>query len=330
MARPAPPRRALPTPGHRPPGWAYPSAPLTRHDQGIPLMTQATYVRTEAYPLGDLTPFPGNAKRGDIPTILESLCRNGQYRSLIVRETEPGALTVLAGNHTLQALAAHGPGPCDLSVRHGEEEHPCALCGGAEWEPAARCEVVTCDDPTARRINLVDNRSSEKGEYDEAALAELLASIGDDLSGTGYTDTDLTDLLTVLEEAAPEEPEDAYAPPAKEDQEEPAPGAPSSPAKEEPAGQAPATPGETSPAEPAPAGPPPPGHRQLVLTYTAEDRDEAALLLSAAREVLPAAETPELILRALRALLAALDSRHDPDGVITVAALLKAAGVEPS
>lgn len=286
-------------------------------------MQQATYVRTETRPLADLTPFPGNAKRGDVPTILESLCRNGQYRSLIVRATGEEELTVLAGNHTLQAIAAHGPGPCGLTVRAGEEEHVCALCGGEEWEPAARVEVVTCDDSTARRINLVDNRSSEKGSYDDLALAELLSGM-DDLTGTGWTDTELSDLLTVIEEA---EPEDAYA---EEEPEEPAAAAPA------PAGTAAVGPSLGLSAvflPPAPAGEPAPpaptGQVSMLLTYSQDDRNEAAALVSAARAVFPSASSPEIILRALRALVALTDVRHSPDSVVTVAELLKAAGIQP-
>ncbi|MDI1452966.1 hypothetical protein NHG22_03890 [Streptomyces sp. ATE26] len=84
--------------------------------------------------------------------------RNGQFRSLIVRATAD-TLVVLAGTRTLQALLAHGPGLCGLITTVDGEE----LCGGQEWEPVARCEIVTCDDATAPRINLVDNRSAEIG-----------------------------------------------------------------------------------------------------------------------------------------------------------------------
>ncbi|KPI02492.1 hypothetical protein OK006_7630 [Actinobacteria bacterium OK006] len=37
--------------------------------------------------LGDLRPFPGNARRGDLAVILQSLVRTRQFRSLIVRDT---------------------------------------------------------------------------------------------------------------------------------------------------------------------------------------------------------------------------------------------------
>jgi hypothetical protein len=68
----------------------------------------------------------------------------------------------------------------------------------------------------------------------------------------------------------------------------------------------------------------------MVLTYPVADRDETARLIATARDVLPDLESPEIVLRALRALVAVIDSRHSPDGVVTVAALLKAAGVTPS
>lgn len=137
-----------------------------------------TYVRTADIDLDELTPFPGNAKRGDVDQIRSSLRRNGQYRSLVVREIPNGPLIVLAGNHTMQALAA--------------EDHQ-----------AARCEIVLCDEDTARRINLADNRTAELGAYDNDALAELLSYLDGDLEGTGYTDADVEALITPYTEPDP-------------------------------------------------------------------------------------------------------------------------------
>ncbi|MFF4385602.1 hypothetical protein ACFY0G_02230 [Streptomyces sp. NPDC001552] len=158
--------------------------------------TQATYVRTETVPLNQLHPFPGNAKRGDVPLILDSLRVNGQYRGLVVRLAEGSPLTVLAGNHTAQALDLHGAGPCGRPVRIAGEERPCGICHGLPWEPSARCEIIACDDATALAVNLVDNRASEKGTYDRGALAELL-SYAEDLgyAGTGYTEQDVQLLI---------------------------------------------------------------------------------------------------------------------------------------
>lgn len=133
-----------------------------------------TYTATRDVPLDELTPFPGNAKRGDVEQIRSSLRRNGQYRSLVVREVDNGPLIVLAGNHTMQALVADG-------------------------HLTARCEIITCDDAAARRINLVDNRTAELGDYDNDALAELLASLEGDFEGTGYSHADIDSLLDQVE-----------------------------------------------------------------------------------------------------------------------------------
>lgn len=164
-------------------------------------MSQATYVRTEEVPLEDLSLYPGNARRGDVRLILESLRTSGQYRSLIARQLPDGHLVVLAGNHTMLALALHGRGSCSFQ--------PCAVCNGEPWEPSARVEVVDCDDETARRVNLIDNRAAEKGDWDLDGLVELLSYLPD-LDGTGYTDADVERLLAPppsLEELA-----DTYAP----------------------------------------------------------------------------------------------------------------------
>jgi len=178
-------------------------------------MAQATYVRTVHAALDELTPFPGNAKRGDVPTIMESLCRNGQYRSLVVREITNGPLIILAGNHTAQALALHGPGPCGITFRSGGEERPCGICQGQPWDPSARIEVVTCDDDTARRINLVDNRSAELGDTDRDALAELLSYMDEDYGGTGYTEADVQ--LLIAPPPSLDELADAYGDPDASD-----------------------------------------------------------------------------------------------------------------
>ncbi|WP_333746005.1 ParB/RepB/Spo0J family partition protein [Streptomyces sp. IBSBF 2950] len=131
----------------------------------------ATYTGTRDIPLPDLTRYPGNPRRGDVESIRASIRRNGQYRSLVVRDTGD-ALVVLAGNHTSDALKAEG-------------------------RATARCEVITCDDATARRINLADNKLAELGYYDEEDLAAALAVLDGDLEGTGWSQEEVTRLLTV-------------------------------------------------------------------------------------------------------------------------------------
>ncbi|MFG3287277.1 hypothetical protein ACGF3G_00435 [Streptomyces sp. NPDC048179] len=157
-------------------------------------MPGAVYVETRDVPLDELTPFPGNAKRGNPPEILKSLRRNGQYRGLVVRKIPGGPLIVLAGNHTMQALQLHGPDRCQYA---DDEKHPCAMCAGGAWDgTTARCEIIVCDDDEARRINIADNRLAELGGYDNDALAELLSYLDGDHEGTGYSDDEVMALIT--------------------------------------------------------------------------------------------------------------------------------------
>jgi ParB-like chromosome segregation protein Spo0J len=55
--------------------------------------------------IDDLTPFPGNPRRGAVAAIKESLEQKGQYRPIVVRRQ---TMEVLAGNHTLQAAKELG------------------------------------------------------------------------------------------------------------------------------------------------------------------------------------------------------------------------------
>jgi ParB-like chromosome segregation protein Spo0J len=122
-------------------------------------------------PVADLTPFPGNPRRGNTAEIRASIRRLGQYRTVVVRDTGD-TLTILAGNHTVQALQAEG-------------------------HQTARCEIIQCDDDEARRVNLADNRLAELGGYDDDALVEILSYLDDDYEGTGWTEEDVRKLIDV-------------------------------------------------------------------------------------------------------------------------------------
>lgn len=141
------------------------------------IMTEAAprtvYLRTEEIPLERLTPFPGNAKRGAVDKIRESVREHGQYRSLVVRHTSEDTLVVLAGNHTLLALQGEG-------------------------HPHARCEIIACDDTTARKINVADNRLPELGTYDDDALSLILESLDGDFTGTGFETEDFMTIQALL------------------------------------------------------------------------------------------------------------------------------------
>jgi phage N-6-adenine-methyltransferase len=129
---------------------------------------------TREIPLAGLARFPGNARRGNVTEIRASVRRLGQYRAIVVRDTGDG-MVILAGNHTADALAAEG------------------------YE-TARCEVITCTDTEARKINVADNRLGELpgpdgARYDDAALAGLLTSLDGDFEATGWEPEDVQALL---------------------------------------------------------------------------------------------------------------------------------------
>lgn len=134
-----------------------------------------TYIETRMVMLDDLTPFPGNARRGNQARLVESLEANGQYRSLIVRQTGEDMLVVLAGNNTMEALEARG----DLE---------------------ARCEIVECDDATALRVNLVDNKTNDEATYDDEARAALLVLLDGELEGSGYDEDEADTIIARYEE----------------------------------------------------------------------------------------------------------------------------------
>jgi hypothetical protein len=123
----------------------------------------ATYIETREIPLSQLSRFPGNARLGDKDAISESLKANGQYKSLTVRQCDDGQLVILAGNNTF-----------DVMQHDGVE--------------TARCELISCSDDEAKRINLVDNAASDRSQWDTRLLALQLADYDDPamLIGSGF------------------------------------------------------------------------------------------------------------------------------------------------
>jgi ParB-like chromosome segregation protein Spo0J len=119
--------------------------------------------------IDDLVPYPGNARRHDLPLLAKSLQLHGLYRPLTV---QAGTMHVIAGNGTLEAAQSLG------------------------WATIA-CHVMPIDDDEARRINLIDNRSADVATYDMDDLVALLQPI-DDLEGTGYSLDDKEDLIAQL------------------------------------------------------------------------------------------------------------------------------------
>lgn len=129
-------------------------------------------------PISQLKFFPGNARRGDIDTIAESLQRLGQYKPVIVcsGDKEPELANVIcAGNHTV--MAAQRLGWTEVDVHY-----------------------IDVDHDTAKRVVLVDNRSSDKATYDVEELVNLATELPD-LEATGFTRDELDAMLEALEDS---------------------------------------------------------------------------------------------------------------------------------
>ncbi|NKS98754.1 hypothetical protein GS498_20170, partial [Rhodococcus hoagii] len=122
------------------------------------------------FPVSDLVGYPGNARKGDVDLIAESLHKLGQYRPIVVT-----------------VAARPRPAPRTSYWRANHRCRPPRSSAG----PTVDVHFVDVDDDTAARIVLVDNRSNDKAAYDNQALADLLQGLPD-LDATGFTDDDLT------------------------------------------------------------------------------------------------------------------------------------------
>lgn len=109
---------------------------------------------------GDHDPLkehPRNPRLGDEEVIDESIEENGWYGAVTAQKSTG---YILAGNHRYR-----------VAKKKGAIEIPVI------WKDV--------DDETALKILLVDNKSADAGDYDEAILEELLAGL-ETLKGTGY------------------------------------------------------------------------------------------------------------------------------------------------
>jgi len=127
---------------------------------------------SEVVQLTTLKHYPRNARRGNVEVVQASLKENGQVLPLIVNSRNR---EVLAGNHMLKAMQA------------------------LEWSEGL-VEWVDADDEKARRINLVDNRASDVGDYDKALLMTQIEELGGDLDGTGWTQQSVGELFDLLQQ----------------------------------------------------------------------------------------------------------------------------------
>jgi hypothetical protein len=119
-----------------------------------------------------LRPYPGNPRNGDVDAIADSIRANGLYKPVVIAEDG----VVLAGNHTYFA----------------------AMQLGLAEMPVVRLPIPS-DSAEARRVVLVDNRTSDRAQYDEGELLMLLRSMEGDLFGTGWESDDVAVLAAYLD-----------------------------------------------------------------------------------------------------------------------------------
>lgn len=108
-------------------------------------------------PIEQLRHLPGNPRKGDVQSIIESYKTFGQVRPVIAvpSKDEEGALIVVAGNHQLEACLAMG------------------------WDTMAVLIKKDWDEAKALAFALADNRTSELGTVDDELLFEMLTQIDD-------------------------------------------------------------------------------------------------------------------------------------------------------
>jgi hypothetical protein len=115
----------------------------------------------EAIAVEELSEHPDNPRRGDDEAVAESIDANGFFGAVLVHK-QTGH--VLAGNTRLRVARAAD-------------------------EPSIPGFWIDCDEATAKRILLADNRVSDLAYYDDQRLLAVLQSVNDDggnLVGTGY------------------------------------------------------------------------------------------------------------------------------------------------
>lgn len=230
-----------------------------------------------ATPIGEVSEWPGNPRRGDQADIAAKLTRFGQYQAILVQRSSS---RIVVGNNRWQAARD----------RLG-------------WTHMAMV-FLDVDDDTAAKMLAADNKASDLGTYDKGLLAEFLNGL-DGLDGTGWDFDDLDDLLSELAEGFSPVTD---LPPPWQDGPVPMvlPGPPATDAAyaetpEEEAARAAARATQT----PRYAQ----GLVELVVIYTETDKAEAVQHISMLRRRIGAdLKAAEIVLRALRMAVHAVDN----------------------
>lgn len=125
--------------------------------------------------VNELKQHPKNPRKGNVALIQQSIDHNGWYGAALVQKSTG---YIIAGNHRVQAAKA----------------------AGATKIPILE---IDCDDDTATRILLADNRTNDTATYEQESLAEILKELSaaeGALDGTGYNVEDYDDIIAALQE----------------------------------------------------------------------------------------------------------------------------------
>lgn len=140
-------------------------------------------LKTTSVPLDSLEPWPGNARRGVVAKIKESMRVNGVFHPLDVQKN---TRRIIAGNHRHKALL-------ELHEEFPEDER---------WGPNVDIIEHDVNDKRALKMHLADNKTADDATWDDEALVEQLREAmddGDSLEGTGFDDDDLEDLIHLID-----------------------------------------------------------------------------------------------------------------------------------
>lgn len=147
-------------------------------------MTAQPRLKTTRVPLDSLNLWEGNANRGVVSKIKESMRVNGVFHPLHVQTSTQD---IIIGNHRYMAL-------CELHAEHPEDER---------WGPDVDVILHDVNRKRALKMHLADNKTGQDATTDEEALMAQLQEVMEDdsLEGTGYDDDDLQDILDTLDES---------------------------------------------------------------------------------------------------------------------------------
>lgn len=141
-------------------------------------------LKTVSVPLSSVVPWEGNARRGDVFAIKESMLKNGVFHPIDIQKSTN---KIIVGNHRYLALK-------ELHEARPDDER---------FGPNVDVIVHDLDDAAALRMHIADNAIADRADFDEAALVVQLQELDEEtgtLVGTGFDDDALARLIAKASE----------------------------------------------------------------------------------------------------------------------------------